>query len=356
MLRRRDGSVVLGTGDPGKLYALQDRYVARGSVTSEILDAKLVSHWGALRWDAELPPGTTVTVSTRSGNVAEPDETWSDWSVEETDGQSATVTTPPARFLQYRVTLATEDAAVSPAVHAVSLRYATANQAPEVTKVEVPDLNAVNLENPKKLRFKWTATDPNEDDLTYSVLIRKDGWKSWVELEDDLDKTEYEWDTTTTPSGVYQLKVVASDRKDNPDAAALTGERTSTPFVVCHAAPSVAVKVTGLDGDRAVVEASASSPLVRLTGASFAINGKKWTNVFPTDGLFDGKSESFRFATESLKPGAYVLVLRVRDAAGNTGSGDVVFRVEPPKKVQSYRRELGADGKAVFRAEGIGSP
>ena len=56
-------------------------------------------------------------------------------------------------------------------------------------------------------------------------------------------------------------------------------------------------------------------------------NAKKWVNVFPTDGLFDGKREAFRFRTEALPPGAYVLVLKVQDAAGNTGSGDVVFTV-----------------------------
>jgi hypothetical protein len=250
------------------------------------------------------------------------------------------ITAPAARFLQYRVTLTTEDPAATPAVHAVSLRYATANQAPEVTKVEVPDLNAVSLDNPKKLKLKWSATDPNEDDLTYALFIRKDGWKSWVELEGDLDKTEFEWDTTTTPSGIYQLKVVASDRKDNPDDEALTGERTSAPFVVCHHAPSVKVKVSGLDGDRALVEASATSSLVRLTAASFAINGKKWLNVFPADGLFDSKSKTFRFTTESLKPGSYVLVLRVHDAAGNTGSGDVVFRVEAAKSKQAGERTM----------------
>ena len=81
------------------------------------------------------------------------------------------------------------------------------------------------------------------------------------------------------------------------------------------------------DGDQTVVEATASSPLVRLTAASFAVDGKKWTNVFPTDGLFDSKSETFKFKTETLKPGTYVLVMRVQDAAGNVGSGDVVFTV-----------------------------
>ena len=36
----------------------------------------------------------------------------------------------------------------------------TTNQAPEVTSIDVPDLDAVTLDNPKKLKIKWTATDP----------------------------------------------------------------------------------------------------------------------------------------------------------------------------------------------------
>jgi hypothetical protein len=331
LCRRRDGSVVIGAGDPGKLYVLQDNFASSGTVTSDVFDARLVSRWGALRWQADTPEGTKVTVAVRTGNVSEPDETWSDWSAEQTDGEQAVVAAPPARYLQYRLTLSSDNPVVSPAVRSVSLRYATTNQAPEITKVEVPDLNAVNLDNPKKLKFKWAATDANEDELSYSVFVRKEGWREWVLLEEDLDKTDYEWDTTTTPSGLYRLKVVASDRKDNAEKDALSAERISAPFVVSHAPPTVSVKATAADGDRVVVEAMASSPLVRLTAASFAVNGKKWVNVFPSDGLFDSKSETFRFRTEPLKPGTYVLVLRVRDAAGNTGSGDVVFTV-PLKK------------------------
>jgi hypothetical protein len=329
LCQRRDGSIVLGAGDPGKLYVLQDRHAARGSVLSDVLDAKLISKWGALRWQARTPEGTTVSVATRSGNVAEPDDTWSDWSAEQTDAERAIIAAPTARFLQYRLTLTTTNPARTPAVRAVTLRYMTTNQAPEITKVEVPDLDAGNLDNPKKRKIKWSAVDANEDDLTYRLLVRKDGWNNWVELEDDLDKTDFEWDTTTTPSGIYRVKVIAGDRKDNPENEALTGERVSLPFVVCHEAPAVTVKTAGIDGERVVLEASARSPLVRLTSASFAVNGKKWINVFPADGLFDSKAETFRFQTDALKPGTYVLVLKVRDAAGNTGSADVVFAVQP---------------------------
>ena len=36
----------------------EDRYAARGTVVSEVLDAKIVSKWGSLRWQAETPDGT----------------------------------------------------------------------------------------------------------------------------------------------------------------------------------------------------------------------------------------------------------------------------------------------------------
>jgi hypothetical protein len=328
LLRRHDGSVVVATGDPGKLYTLKSGFVNTGSLTSDILDAKLVSQWGALRWRAEVPAKTGVTVAVRSGNVAEPDDTWSEWSEEATDGGSANVTAPSARFLQYRVTLATTDVAVSPTLRSVTIRYGTRNLAPEVTKVEVPDLNAVNADNPRKLKLKWAATDANEDELRYTVRIRKEGWKDWVTLEEDFEKTELEWDTTGVPTGVYRVKVEASDRIDNPEAEALSGSRVSEPVAVCHTAPTVTLKVVSVEGDRATIEATASSPLVRLTTGSFAVDGRKWANVFPTDGLFDSKSETFKFRSEVLKPGTHVVVLKVHDAAGNVGSGDVVFTVK----------------------------
>jgi hypothetical protein len=327
LCRRHDGSIVIGTGDPGKLYVLQEKYAPKGTVTSEVLDAKMISKWGALSWKGNTPAGTHLTVAVRSGNVSEPDETWSDWSAEQADAEQTHVTVPTARFLQYRVTLATENPAVSPSLGSLTLRYATTNQPPEVTSIEVPDLDAVTLDNPKKLKIKWAAVDPNEDELTYSLFVKKDGWKEWVQLEDNLTKTEYEWDTTTTPSGIYQVKVVASDRKDNPEGDALTGERISAAVPVSHTPPAVTVKVVKVEGDQAVIEATASDPLVRLSSASFAVNGKTWINVFPVKGLFDSKTETFKFKTEALKPGTYVLVLKVRDAAGNVGAGDVVFTV-----------------------------
>jgi hypothetical protein len=327
LCRRQDGSVVVGTGDPGKLYVLQDRFATSGTVISDVLDAKLLSRWGALNWRATTPRGTSVTVAVRSGNVAEPDDTWSEWSPEQADSYTSRAVAPPARFLQYRVTLRTTNPKVSPALHSLALRYATTNLAPEVTGIEVPDLDSGNLDNPKKVKLKWTASDPNDDELTYQVFLRKDGWQSWVRVAEDLEKKEYECDTAALPTGMYRVKVVASDRKDNPAEEALTGERISAPFPIANTPPEVTVRVVAIRGNKAVIEAKATHPLVRLTQAAFAVNGKAWANVFPTDGLFDSRTEKFRFRTEALRPGTHVLVLRVRDAAGNVGTGDVVFTI-----------------------------
>jgi outer membrane protein assembly factor BamB len=328
LLRRKNGTVVLGTGDPGKLYALEDRFADRGTFLSEVLDAKMPARWGAMTWKADTPTGTAATVAVRSGNVAEPDETWSGWSAEQADPAAAKAQAPTARYLQYRVTLSTKDAHLSPELRNFALRYQTTNQAPEISSLDVPDLDTANLDNPKKLKLKWSASDPNDDELTFALYFKKDGWKDWVLLEENLEKKEYDWDTTGVPSGVYTLKLVASDRKDNAPEDCLTAERLSAPVPVAHDPPAVALKLAGIDGGRATLEATATDALVRLTEASFAVNGKKWANVFPTDGLFDSKMEQFRFQTEALKPGTYVVVLRVRDAAGNTGSADVVFTVK----------------------------
>ena len=73
---------------PANSTSCEDRYAAAGTVLSEVLDAKIVSKWGALRWEARhAGEDTRVSVAVRSGNIAEPDDTWSDWSAEQTDAE-----------------------------------------------------------------------------------------------------------------------------------------------------------------------------------------------------------------------------------------------------------------------------
>ncbi len=330
LLRRADGAFLIGTGDAGQVLSLRDGVAARGSVVSEVFDAKLIGKWGSFTWRADVPKGSGLTLAVRGGNTSEPDSTWADWSAEFADPAAAVFQGPACRYAQFRAQLEVGRRQDYPRLHTVSLRYATLNQAPEITVLETPDLDAAPLKDPKKLKIKWTAADPNEDELTFDILVRKDGWNDWVRIEESWGKTEFEWDTTTTPSGVYRVKIVASDRTDNSEASALTGSRASAPVLVAHEPPRIALKVVAAKDGKAMVEATGSSDLVRLAAASYSLNGKRWENIFPTDGLFDGKEKSFRFEIDGLAPGVNVIVLRVKDVAANVGSADAVFT--NPKK------------------------
>jgi hypothetical protein len=92
------------------------------------------------------------------------------------------------------------------------------------------------------------------------------------------------------------------------------------------------VKITAtrnVDG-RIQVDATANCSTGRLFAAAYAIDGGKWNAVQPEDGLFDACQEVFKFQTERLPVGPHVIVLRVRDIAGNWGMADLVVNVPGP--------------------------
>src|SRR5262249_42708258 len=161
-----------------------------------------------LTWRAEQPAGTSITVQVRTGNVGEPDATWSPWSPEQGDSDGSRAQSPPGRFAQYRATLSTKDESVTPELRSVFLRYQTANLPPEITKIDVPDVSVADgTTRQTKLSLRWNVSDPNGDDLNYTLHIRKDGWPDWVRLGDEhLTASSFDWDTTAVPAGFYRVR------------------------------------------------------------------------------------------------------------------------------------------------------
>ncbi len=140
LANEKDGGLLLGTGDPGSVVRLGAGHAPAGTLTSEVHDAKLVSRFGAIDWKADVPRGTSLAIQARTGNVGEPDATWSPWSPEQHDADSARAGVPPGRFLQYRAILRTDDPALTPELRALSIRYQTENLAPEINRLDVPDV------------------------------------------------------------------------------------------------------------------------------------------------------------------------------------------------------------------------
>jgi hypothetical protein len=324
LLAEPDGAILLGTGDPGSVFTLSPGFVAKGELVSEVFDAKLLSRFGALTWRADVPAGSALGVEVRTGNVGEPDETWSGWSAAQTDPQASRAESPPGRFVQYKVVLTTKDPARTPELSSVALSYRSSNLAPEINRLDVPDVSAADgTAKQARLNIRWDVSDPNDDELQYTLQVRKDGWPGWISLtESSISEKSYAWDTTAFPSGHYRLKLTATDRPSNSPDDAATRERESTSFVVDHEAPQVTITPR----EKKAVVALADG-LTRLTRADFALDGGPWTPLFPDDGLFDSPREQITLALPDLKPGVHLLMVRASDAAGNVGSGDTLVVV-----------------------------
>jgi hypothetical protein len=319
-----DGSLLIGTGDPGNVVRLERAYLPCGLLTSDVRDTKLISRFGAISWRADQPPGTSVSVQVRTGNVSEPDATWSDWSVEQTDAANSKANAPAGRFVQYRVKLETHDPDASPELKSISLRYQTANLPPEITRLDVPDLTALDgATRQTRLTFRWDVNDPNDDDLNYTLHLRKEGWPEWVKINDQpLTEKLYSWDATSVPPGLYRVRITASDRPSNNPDDALRRERVSETFIVDHEAPVVSIKTS-----RRKATAELKDKLTRIAKVTYAIDGGDWRSIFADDGLFDTQNETVTISLSELTPGTHVLVVRATDAAGNIGAGDALVEV-----------------------------
>jgi hypothetical protein len=172
-------SVYASTGNVGGVYVLGEANTAaapqRGTLTSSVLDAKATARWGAIRWTADTPPGAQVFVETRSGDVAEPDATWSAWTSATADNGApgyGRIASTPARYLQYRVTLPGNP---DTALRTVEAFYLTRNQPPTLA-ITSPRPGEI-LRGTKILR--WSGTDPDRDTLSYRVELSGDGGKTW---------------------------------------------------------------------------------------------------------------------------------------------------------------------------------
>jgi hypothetical protein len=129
------GRLYFATANPGKLFRLESNRATRGTYESEPRDARTVATWGALSWRGTVPAGGRVEVFTRSGNTDTPDDTWSPWSTAYTVAEGSPVTSPKARFLQWRVVVTGKDE--SPVLTSITAAYLQRNLRPQVRSLTV---------------------------------------------------------------------------------------------------------------------------------------------------------------------------------------------------------------------------
>jgi hypothetical protein len=94
-------------------------FQSSGQLVSSVLDGGSEPAWGAMGWSAAAPAGTTLAVWVRAGN--DPYSLGSFMSVPTPGTALAELIDPQARFLQYRLDLASTVGTVSPVVEDVTV-------------------------------------------------------------------------------------------------------------------------------------------------------------------------------------------------------------------------------------------
>ena len=354
------GRLYYATANPGKLFRLSSERATRGTYESEARDAQMVATWGTVSWHGAVASGSRIDLFTRSGNTETPDDTWSPWSSAYDAPDGSPITSPKARYLQWRAVLTGRGD--GPVLTSVTAAYLQRNLRPQVRSITIhppgivfqkpfgePELagfgdqttpdrklatQATNAQqgpsgSPSLGRrtyqkgletIVWKAEDENDDDLVYDILYRREGETTWKALRRSLTDPILVWDTTTVPNGTYFVKIVASDLPSNPGGTALAGELDSAAFEIDNAPPAIVVRSVRVEGGRTIVTFDVKDDHSPIQRAEFSQDGgQRWLGVFPKDGLADSKDEHYELAIHG-DLGERGLTLRASDSMNNVAT------------------------------------
>ena len=135
-LMTEGSDLYVATSNIAQLLRIEQGVSAEGSYESPVKDTKLISHWGVLAWRGEAPAGTTLEFFTRSGNSERPDQTWSDWAGPYRGSNGNPVSSPAARYIQWKAVFHASGAG-SPTLNDVTVSYLNQNLPPQIRLLNV---------------------------------------------------------------------------------------------------------------------------------------------------------------------------------------------------------------------------
>ena len=331
-LVRAGTEFLVGTGDVGAIYRARPAAAGEATYLSKVLDAETRAQFGLLRWHGSKG----VSIETRSGITAKPDEAWSafqrlgDARASE-GGGAGQVASPAARYVQYRVTLAGDAARLGD----LTLAYLPQNQRARVTEFTWSDGTAAGGVAPAAgtpvvhahatvLKLRWKVENLDGDELDYRLSFRRQNEAVWRPLggPDPLLKPEYDWNTEGVADGVYVIRVVTSDERAQPRERALDSTYLSPPVLVDNRKPEVA----GLAAKYPFVSGRARDDASPITQIEMAVDGNEWHEVAPADGLCDDLVEGFTVKLPALAPGPHDVTVRAWDSADNVGAASITVK------------------------------
>ena len=362
------GRLYAAAGNTGKVYEIGPEVEHDGSIESDVFDSALYSLWGRLSFEAHLNGGQ-VAISTRSGNLDQPEKNWSPWSAAITAPKGGRITSPASRFVQWKATLTADGAGHAPELESVDVAYLPKNVEPRLDEIEItpanyrfpapmlnlptatgpaqsltlpalgrrstppfPSLPQENTTTSPAMQFakgylgaRWLASDPNGDAMVYTVEIRGVDETEWKPLKEKLTEKYFSWDATAFPDGDYRLRVTASDAPGNPPAEALTARLESAPFTIDNTPPKITNLAATRSGGKLIVRWHAADALNNLDKAEYSLDGGEWTVAAPVTKLSDSPELDYELSLDA-PAGEHTIAVRVVDDNDNQAVDKVVVK------------------------------
>lgn len=316
-LLRVDRTVFAGTGNPAALWRVEAVEAEQGAYVSPAHDAGHLTRWGSISWS---PRGrlARTEVYTRTGNSPTPDVTWSGWSPAQVLADGSPVDNPDGRFAQFRVRFIgsqERDARLSD----VTLHYEPYNRPPRLESGPTNVVRAVS----GTARFPWKARDPDGDPLEAVLEYRATFSGEWQTAPRDGTITDGSkrtpavqsgaaaWNTEDLPEGLYDIRLSVGDDAANDDAEAGWARAPVRQVAVDRTPPTLEAR--RLAGGRVeVVVTDEATHVGRLT---LLRDGRPVARPRSADGVCDSRRERFEFDAPA---GAGIWKVRGVDLAGNT--------------------------------------
>ncbi|HYL38044.1 MAG TPA: hypothetical protein VEV17_19160 [Bryobacteraceae bacterium] len=355
-LLRDSKGIMAATGDMGKLFRLSGSDGAGGTYESPVHDSSTVARWGRLTWRNS---GGAAKFSTRSGNSARPDKTWSDWSEPLTDPQNSIVRSPNARYIQWRAELSGPGASVEnvrvfylpqnnpPIVRSINVTSqapgasqktsgtnSASSAAYSITVTDTGDVSApagtptqtLSHGAGTQIQITWQADDPDGDRLVYALYFRGEDESEWKLLRSNMPENSLLLDGDVLADGRYYFRVVASDRPSNAAEVAREDELVSAPVLIDNTPPAVTLSAPRRTEARVEVDADVVDQTSPLRRCEYSLDAGPWTPVEAADGVTDSPHEQYHIVLDKLRPGEHLLVVRAYDTANNAGLAKVVIK------------------------------
>lgn len=353
-IQAEDSRIYTISNNPPQLSILHTDQRLKGEYSSQVLDANLLSSWGRVQWDAELPSGTSIQIQTRSGNSNLPSQTWSNWSPPYQNSEGEQILNPKGRYLQFKILFRTDSGRASPVVKKISLFYLQTNVAPQIPLLEILPVNVVFMEPPiqnekiwglnpditekanqqfsstamamaKKTERKgyqtivWDSTDDNRDGLIYTIYIKSSAEKQWRLLQDKWIQKIFAFDTLTFPDGEYAIKLEADDSPSNPANNILKTDKISRSFVIDNSLPVFRSVEANRSGGRLTLKFSVADSYSRIKEVKYLVRPDEWRSVFPVDGICDSQVENFDISIPLPERSDTMITIKAVDEHGNVG-------------------------------------